>query len=73
MECGGYLNLLNGSCGVHIPNVTKDLDHQLDDIKGVAKASRELRAGLEGGWLNKILNGLGYSLTGWLESSFHTL
>lgn len=57
----GYLNL-NNTC-VHVSNVTAELDNQIERLKAVAVSSRELRTGLENGWLNKRLKELGNSLT----------
>lgn len=62
----GYIGLKNDLCCIHIPNVTDDLNHQIDRIKHVAQSSRELRSNIESFWLNKILKNFGFSLTGWL-------
>lgn len=64
----GYLDLNNKDSCVPIPNITTHPDEQLDKIKQEAKASGDLRASLERGWLNKILPGSGFSLAGWLQS-----
>lgn len=67
----GYLNL-NNTC-VHILNATAKLDDQVERIKSVAASSRELRAGLESNWLNKIFQGFEFSLTGWLASHLQSI
>lgn len=69
----GYLKLNNKKCCVHIPNVTKKLERQLGAIQRVAKSSQNLTEAMETGWLNKILHGLGFSLTGWLEGLLQNL
>lgn len=42
-------------------------------IKQVAKSSHDLKAAMETEWLNKILHGIGFSLTGWLASLLWTV
>ncbi|XP_072706694.1 uncharacterized protein [Ciconia boyciana] len=68
----GYLKLDREHCCVHIPNVTEDLNKQIDQIKEVAKGTRELRESAENNWINKILQGE-WSLTGWLASLVQSL
>ena len=48
------------------------LNEQLGSMRHVAKASRDLRESMEGGQLNKLLHGLGFSLSGWLASLLQT-
>lgn len=64
----GHLDLNNKDYCVHVPNITTHLDEQLVKIKQVTKSSRDLRATMEMGWLNKIVPGFGLSFTGWLQS-----
>ena len=49
--------------------MTEDLNKQIDQIREVAKGTKELRESAENNWINKILQSIGgWSLTGWLAS-----
>lgn len=64
----GYLSPANDMSCVHTANVTRDLSKLLHQMKCVAEASGELWESMDVGWLNKLLHGLGFSLTGLLQS-----
>lgn len=65
----GYLKLDKEHCCIHIPNITDNLQEQLDKMRKVAEDSRAIRDAAEDNWLNKILQGLnGWSLKGWLAT-----
>lgn len=64
----GYLDLSSDTCCIHIPNVTWDLNKQINKIRQVAQQSRGIREDLEGNWINTILGKLEFSLSGWLAS-----
>ena len=67
------INYIGNSC-VRIPNVTEDLNKQIDQIKRVAKGTSELQESAENTWINKILQNMGrWSVTGWLASLVQSL
>ena len=65
----GYLKLDEEHCCIHIPNITDNLQEQLDKMRKLAEDSRAIRDAAENSWLNKILQELsGWSLKGWLAA-----
>ncbi|XP_064355834.1 uncharacterized protein LOC135324159 [Dromaius novaehollandiae] len=64
----GYLNLSSTDCCIYIPNVTLDLNDQLERIRQVAKDTRELQESMNSNWLSKIFSWFGLSVTGWIQS-----
>lgn len=65
----GFLKSDKELCCIHIPNVTGDLQEQLEKGREGAKESRAIRDTAEQNWFNKTLQGIGgWSLKGWLAS-----
>lgn len=73
-ELCGYLKLDREYYCVHIPNITEDLQKQLNKMCQVAEDSKVIQKASEINWFNEILQGIGgWSLKGWLAGILETI
>ena len=69
----GYLKDTVDHCCIHIPNVTQDVEHDLDLLGKIEKETEKIREDMSEDWLGKLFKGLGWNLSYWLQSIIKTL
>ena len=55
-----YLKDSLDHCRIHIPNVTQDVEHDLDLLGKIEKETETIREDMSEDWLGKIFSGLGW-------------
>ncbi|XP_056217422.1 uncharacterized protein LOC130159631 [Falco biarmicus] len=70
--CGCLKDKLDHCC-IHIPNVTQDVEHDLDLLGKIEKETETIQKDMSEDWLGKIFNKLGWNLSSWIQSIIRTL
>ena len=67
-----YLKGRRDHCCLHIPNVTQDVEHDLNLLKQIEKDTQEIQQDMQENWPDKIFNGLGWNISSWVKSLIGT-
>ena len=68
----GYLKDTIDHCCIHIPNVTQDVEHDLDLLEKIEDNTQKLQQDMQESWIDKIFSGLGWNLGSWVKSLIST-
>ena len=69
----GYLKDKLDHCCIHIPNVTQDVEHDLDLLRKIEEETETIQKDMSEDWFGKIFNKLGWNLSSWIQSIIKTL
>ena len=69
----GYLKDKLDHCCIHIPNVTQDVEHDLDLLGKIEKETEAIQKDMLKDWLGKIFSKLRWNLSSWIQSIIKTL
>lgn len=64
----GFLKGQVDHCCVHIPNVTADVEYDINQLKQIEHEAQEEQKDLTTSWLGKIFKGLGWNVSSWIKS-----
>ncbi|XP_059347666.1 uncharacterized protein LOC132086202 [Ammospiza nelsoni] len=64
----GFLKEQVDHCCVHIPNVTADVEYDINQLKQIDHEAQEEQKDLATSWLGKIFKGLGWNVSSWIKS-----
>ncbi|RMC09694.1 hypothetical protein DUI87_13480 [Hirundo rustica rustica] len=64
----GYLRNRVDHCCVHIPNVTEEIEKDIDQLEQIESKTKELQKDAEHNWVGALLSSLGIQVSGWVSS-----
>ncbi|RMC12173.1 hypothetical protein DUI87_11309 [Hirundo rustica rustica] len=64
----GYLRNRVDHCCVHIPNVTEEVEKDIDQLEQIESKTKEIQKDAEHNWVGALLSSLGIQVSGWVSS-----
>ncbi|RMC11006.1 hypothetical protein DUI87_12198 [Hirundo rustica rustica] len=69
----GFLKGQIDYCCIHIPNITADVEYDINQLKQIQHEAQEEQKDLTTSWLYKIFKGSGWNVTLWIKSIIESL